>query len=357
MDIKFEFVNSPKKLDEACSELRKEDILGIDLECENNLHYYGVRIALIQISSKTKNYIFDTIGLLNIDPLIKIFENEKIVKIFHDVSFDFRMLTMQYNCVPKNVYDTQLAVALLGSAQMGLGELLEKYFSVKKECKFQMADWVRRPISEDMLEYAIHDTLHLIELKEILDEELKKQGKLAWAHEEFKNFEKKDWTYVQGSFEDIRGIKALSDKERAVAFEIYKLREKLAEKVNRPIHFVVGNKLLLELALHPLKTLKQWKDIKGVHPIVRLKANEFLVATLKGLNKEYKIEVEKRKRYNQTQIDMFTSLNEIKEKLSEKYKIPSHLIMNKEQMKKIVLEGNYNCLSNWQRELVETINK
>ncbi|MGE0792560.1 MAG: ribonuclease D [Candidatus Woesearchaeota archaeon] len=353
MDIKFDFINSDKKLIECCKEMKKEAVLGIDLECENNLHYYGIRIALIQISSKTKNYIIDTVALKSIDPFVDILEDEKIIKIFHDVSFDFRMLNYTYKCNCKNIYDTQLAVAFLGKHQTGLGELLEKYFNVKKECKFQMANWVKRPIQEDMLEYAIHDTMHLIDLREILNKELEKENKLTWFEEELKKLETKNWDYHQGVFLDIRGIKQLTNKERAIAFELYNLREKLAEKVNRPIHFILSNKKLIEFSIKPMKNLKQWENITGVHPIVKIKAKEFLTATLKGLEKEYPVEATKRKRYSQKQIEKFTELNEIKEKLSKKFNIPKHLILNKDEEKEIVLNEKLDFLSNWKKELIE----
>jgi len=353
MDIKFTFVNSPKTLIEACKILEKEDVLGIDLECENNLHYYGVRLALIQISSKRHNFIIDPVALKDIKPFIEILENKNIVKIFHDVSFDFRMLNLEYKCVPKNIFDTQMAMAFLGYTQLGLGELLEKHCSIKKESKFQMANWIKRPISEEMLEYAIHDTLHLIELREILIDELKRENKLSWVNEELKNLEYKDWTYHQGEFFDMRGVKQLTDKERSIGYELYKLRERLAERVNRPIHFILSNKRLIELAIKPYRTVKEWENINGVHPIVKQCAKEFLICVLKGEKIELPIKTEKRKRYTQEQIEKFTELNDLKEKLSKEYKLPKHLIMNKEQEKEVVLNGNLNSLSHWQKEIVE----
>lgn len=353
MDLKFDFINNNEQLIKMCKELEKEDILGIDIECENNLHYYGLQVALIQISSKDKNYVVDTVVLKNIDPLVEIFENEKITKIFHDVSFDLRMLKSEYDCDIKNIYDTQLAVAFLNREQLGLGNLLEEFFNVKKQCKFQMADWIKRPISEDMLSYAIHDTLHLIDLKKILDDKLKKEGKLDWVYEEMKNIERKNWEYSQGDFLNITGIKSLTDKERAVAKELYDLRDKLAKKVNRPIHFLFSNKRLIEFSKKPIKNLKNWENLTGVHPIIKQKAKEFLAATFKGLKREHSIEKTTKKKYTQEQILKFTELNEIKEKLSKKYNLPKHLILNKDDEKEVVLSESLNHLSNWKKELLK----
>ncbi|HWO60850.1 MAG TPA: HRDC domain-containing protein, partial [Umezawaea sp.] len=47
------------------------------------------------------------------------------------------------------------------------------------------ADWSRRPLPADWLNYAALDVELLVELRDVLEQELKRQGKLEWAHEEF----------------------------------------------------------------------------------------------------------------------------------------------------------------------------
>jgi ribonuclease D len=353
MQRDFILVDTEESLKKSVEEIIEHDVVGIDIECENNLHHYGVKVAIIQMSTKNKNYVFDTIILKEIKPLKEIFENSKIKKIFHDVSFDLRMLKTEFDFNVKNIYDTQLASSFLGSTQISLGELLHNNFNVEKEHKFQMADWSKRPLSEEHLAYAINDTKYLIKLVHILDKELEKLGRLSWVYEEFKNLEKKDWSYNQGTFFDITGIKTLSDKERAIAYELYKVREHFAEKVNRPTHFIFSNKRLLEFSQKPIIKLEQWQNLKGVHPITKIKAKEFIVAILKGKKKELPIEQKTRKKYSQKQIELFTHINEAKDKISEKLKLAKHLIINKEQAKEIALTNSFDCLSHWQKKLIE----
>ena len=121
-------------------------------------------ISIIQISTTKHHWIVDVIKLKEIIPLIKVLENPKIQKIFHNVDFDFRALDHEFDCHPKNIFDTQLAAVFLGKEGAGLGFLIETYFNIKPEKKFQMADWTKRPINREMLEYASRDTIHLIHL-------------------------------------------------------------------------------------------------------------------------------------------------------------------------------------------------
>ena len=151
--VSFTYIDTSKALLEAVMEWQQATELAVDLECENNLHHYGAYISLIQISTKNKNWIIDVLKLAEIKPLIKILENAEIQKIFHDVSFDFRILQDQFSCHPHNVFDTQIAALFLGKEHLGLGDLLKEYFNVDKESKYQMADSTKQPLNTHMLTF------------------------------------------------------------------------------------------------------------------------------------------------------------------------------------------------------------
>ena len=343
----FEYIDTKEKLEEACEELKQDKELAIDLECENNLHHYGAYISLIQISSKKKNYIIDILVLKELKPLIDVLENPKIQKVFHDVDFDFRMLNFQLNCHPKNIFDTQMAAMLLGKEKLGLGDLMNEYFNVKKIKKFQMADWTKRPLTIDMLSYAIGDTTSLLKLKDVLKKELKER--LSWAEEEFKAAENKEWDYVQGTYRGIKGYSALTDQQRAIAKRLYKFREKLAKKVDRPIHFIFNNKRLIEFSIKQ----PQWNNLKGVHPIVRKVSRELIEEVKKGKTERIALIKSKKKKFDAKDKDKFTLLGEIQDKVGKKLKIAKHLVMNKDQIIDIVVSGTLDSLKNWQKKLVK----
>jgi len=220
--VKLNYLSTPEDLAVACKKLSRAKSLGIDLECENHLHRYGSYISLIQVSDETEDYIIDVLSLKEIGPLIDILRDSSIQKIFHDVGFDFRILIHQFGCHPKNVFDTQLAVQLLGSNDLGLASALENHFGIKKECKFQMADWTLRPLSEAMLEYASLDSRYLIRLRDKLAAELKKKGRLSWMEQECKNLETKEFEYKEGTYSDVKGYSAMTDKGRAILKRLFK---------------------------------------------------------------------------------------------------------------------------------------
>lgn len=345
----FTYVDTSKALLEAAAEWKKSAELAVDLECENNLHHYGAYISLIQISTKDKNWIVDVLKLGEIKPALEVFEDVKIQKIFHDVSFDFRILQDQFSCHPHNIFDTQIAALFMGKEHLGLGDLLKEYFNADKESKYQMADWTKRPLNTEMLAYAVKDTAHLIQLRDILAKELRQKGRWSWVEEELAGLEEADFTYKTQTFLDVRGVRTFTPEQLGIFRELFLLREQLAKKVNRPVHFVIRNEHLKQFSQHP----QHWENVRGVHPIVRNQAALFYKAVEQGKKEPFFIPVPEKKRLTQLQKEQLEKLTELQQRLAQKNNLKGHLIMNKEQMIKIVLSGQFDCLRAWQRKLVE----
>ena len=347
--VSFTYIDTNNGLAAAEEEWKQSPELAVDLECENNLHHYGSYISLIQISTKNKNWIVDVLKLGNIKPLIEVLEDPKIQKIFHDVSFDFRILQDQFSCHPHNVFDTQIAALFLGKEHLGLGDLLKEYFGAEKEGKYQMADWTKRPLNTEMLAYAAKDATHLITLRDLLIKELRQKERLSWVEEELAALEEADFTYKTQTFLDVRGVRVFTPLQLGIFRELFLLREQLAKKVNRPVHFVIRNEHLKQFSHHP----PEWEKVKGVHPIVRSQAALFIKAVELGKKEQFFIPVPEKKRLSQLQKEQLEKLTELQQMLAHQTGLKAHLIMNKEQMIKIVLSGMFDCLRSWQRQLIE----
>ena len=349
----YSYITDQRTLHTACEEIKKSNEVAFDIECENNLHHYGSYISLIQASTRSRNYILDVLELKDIHPFLNILENPNIQKVLHDVSFDLRILEHQFKCQPKNIFDTQVAALFLGKKELGLGPLLSHYFGMKKESKFQMADWTKRPIRPDMLEYATKDTVYLLRLKDILKEELVKKGRLSWVEEEFRIIESHKFEYSEGDYLNMKGVRQLSNSERGVLRRLFMVRDEIAKKVNRPTFYVMSNKMMLDIVHNPPKSVNEWRNMKGVHPVVRLKAEKFFDAIEKGKKEKVMIDIPKRRRYTPEQQDQLRRLADIRDALSEELKLPKHIVFNKDQIQEIVLNHNMTCLRSWQRALIE----
>lgn len=86
---------------------------------------------------------------------------------------------------PRALFDTEIAAKLLGRKRFGLSSVTEYYLGLTLAKEHSAADWSYRPLPRDWRNYAALDVELLIELEEVMSGELKKQGKLLWANQEF----------------------------------------------------------------------------------------------------------------------------------------------------------------------------
>ena len=348
--ISCTYITTEKQLLEAVELWNKEDILAIDLECENHLHHYGMYISLIQISTHTTNWVIDIIALPSIEPLLKLFMNPSIQKVFHDVSFDLRIIHNQFNCRLRNIYDTQLAALFLGKEKVGLGSLLEEYFEVSTEKKFQRVDWTRRPLSKEMLEYAVGDTANLLELKDMLEKELKEKERLRWVQEECKNIENIEFSYSEQNYLDLPGARSLTPKQRSISHALFEARNRMAQQVDKPVFMVMRNEQLLSFSKNPPYS---WKSLNGVHPIVRQNAEELKRTVEKAKELEEEFPKKPRKRLTLEQSEKIDKLTEQRNAIAQALGIKKHLLMSSDQILQSVVKESLEVMRPWQQELLK----
>jgi ribonuclease D len=243
------FVKNKFDLVRAYDILAKEKVMGVDLESDSMFHYRE-KVCLLQISVSDLNILIDTLSISDLSPLFPIFSNPEIRKVFHGADYDIRSLFRDFTIEVKSLFDTQIAAKLLGMTQTGLSSILEDRFGICLEKKFQKSDWSRRPISREMLQYAIQDTYYLISLSRMFEKELKEKGRFSWFEEECElesrvrfSFPKKEPLYSR-----IKGASKLPPRNLAIIDEILKWREALALRKDIPPFKIISNQQILEIA-------------------------------------------------------------------------------------------------------------
>ena len=243
-------VDQPQKLDAVARELSGARIIAVDTE-SNSLYAYQERVCLIQFSTREKDYLVDTLALDDLSPLGPIFNSETILKVFHAAEYDLICLFRDYGFRFNFLFDTMIAARILGYQQVGYGSLLEKYFGVEMNKKFQRANWGNRPLKAEMLEYARLDSHFLIPLQEHLRKELEDAGLWELALEDFRRLTQGIEDTTSTSDEDfwkLRGARDLSPEKAAVLKSLYLFREEQAAAQDRPPFKVISNQALVEIA-------------------------------------------------------------------------------------------------------------
>lgn len=86
---------------------------------------------------------------------------------------------------PSRLFDTELAGRLLNLPRVGLATLVEHYLGMSLAKEHSAADWSTRPLPRPWLEYAALDVEVLVELRDLIEADLERAGKLEWAHQDF----------------------------------------------------------------------------------------------------------------------------------------------------------------------------
>ena len=280
-----EYLDTQAAVDAFLDSIASARQLALDTEGAS-FHRFVDRVYLLQLSTRERSAVIDPLPIGTPQGLGRLLEDRKVEVVFHDADYDLRLLRQDYGWKVTNVFDTRIAAQLAGIRAFGLAALLEQYFGVKLDKKHQRADWSMRPLTEGMLAYAAQDTVHLLGLRDRLENELKKLGRLEWAREEFTRLEDVQWEPedAAGAFLRIKGARDLTRRELALLRELVPWRDAIARAVDKSTFRVVSNDVLLEIARQAPATRDALAAIKGMpRGIMDRAGDEVLELVRRGL--------------------------------------------------------------------------
>ena len=259
--------------------------VAMDFEEESNLHVYGEHLCIIQLFDGSSYYILDALALAkNPEGLsaMKAFLEGPIEKIMFACQSDASLARKTLNIQLNNIFDVRVIALALGFTG-NLNGLIERNLGMSVENpslkkKYQTANWMRRPIPAEQVEYALGDVQYLFQLKTSLlaemEKTLKASEKKRVAYEmrtcaEQKNPERPGW-------EKICNFKLLNAREKVYIKHLFLARDTLARKANVPAARILDKRLIVEMAKRGT-----WKGILS-GPSMRY-ADTFETARLKAL--------------------------------------------------------------------------
>jgi len=282
----FISVTNLETLHQLVRALSAEPAFGVDTE-SNSLFAYRKRVCLIQFSTPAHDFVLDPFCFTSLEALAPLFSDPERQKIFHAAEYDILCLKRDYGFEFAGVFDTMVAARTLGWKATGLAAIVEAQFGVKLDKKHQRADWGRRPLSGEQLEYARLDTHYLLAIRDFQLAELNAAGRLEEAREEFLRLERvesEENGFDPNDFWRIKGARDLAPRQAAVLRELYCYRERQADHANRPPFKVLEDRSLMEIALHCPRSPRGLKTIHGMTMgQIRRHATGLIKAVQRGL--------------------------------------------------------------------------
>ncbi|HZD57055.1 MAG TPA: HRDC domain-containing protein [Anaerolineales bacterium] len=284
-------ITRPQALKQLLEQLLHEPIVAVDTE-SNSLYAYQEQVCLIQFSTNEEDFLVDPLALADLSPLSVLFSNPEIEKVFHAAEYDVLTLKRDFGYTFKNLFDTMLAARILGWKEFGLGPILRDEFGIRLNKRYQRANWGRRPLPADMLDYARFDTHFLIPLRDRLQSELKDQNRWDLAMEDFDRLRHINGRAPEDLAEacwKVSGSYDLDPQQAAVLQELCLYRDGVARELDRPLFKVIHDRSLLAIAKATPENLKELRRLPGMtNKQVRRHGQALLNAVQRGLRAEPK---------------------------------------------------------------------
>ena len=164
-------------------------IIAIDTETMG-LDYKRDPLCLVQISSGNEEVHLIQINrkTFKADNLKKILEDNEIKKIFQFARFDLAVLNYYLKAEINNVYCTKIAskIGRTYTDKHGLKDLCKELLNIDLSKQMQSSDWGAETLTEQQVNYAASDVLHLHKIKEELDKILIRENRMELAEHCFK---------------------------------------------------------------------------------------------------------------------------------------------------------------------------
>ncbi|MFD8688799.1 ribonuclease D [Streptomyces sp. NPDC059651] len=210
---------------------------------------YGQRAYLVQLRRDgAGSALVDPVGCPDLSGLGEALSGTEW--ILHAATQDLPCLR-EIGMTPTGLFDTELAGRLAGFPRVGLGAMVESVLGYSLEKGHSAVDWSTRPLPDPWLRYAALDVELLIDLRNALEEELDRQGKLEWAQEEFSAIASAPpapprldpWRRTSGMH------KVRRRRQMAVVRELWTMRDQIAQRRDISPGKVLGDAAIVEAAL------------------------------------------------------------------------------------------------------------
>lgn len=249
-----QLIDSSEKMDALLEQLNDENLIAVDTEFQRETTYYP-HLALVQVATDSIVACIDPLAFDAKPALQKILLDEDTTKIFHSCSQDMEVLFYYLDETPGNIYDTQIANALLSEHhQIGYAALVENELGMLLDKSQTRTNWLQRPLTKKQIQYAGDDVLYLYQLHAILDEKLQQLDRKNWFEEDSSKLIDKENNYqvaLDKLWKRVKGASRLNRNRLMFVQCISLWRENLAQQKDKTRRKILTDDILIDLALNP----------------------------------------------------------------------------------------------------------
>ncbi|KJS36328.1 MAG: ribonuclease D [Hyphomonas sp. BRH_c22] len=259
-------ITEQSALEDLCGKLAESDFICVDTEFHRETTYWP-ELCLVQASAPGVEGLIDPLAEdLDIGPFLDLIAADNRVKVFHAARQDIEIFNRLIGHPPGPVFDTQIAAMALGFGDsISYDNLVQRVVRRQIDKSSQFTDWMRRPLSQKQLIYALGDVTHLRDIYLIMREELEKTGRMGWVREEMADLEDpvKYDTDPMNAWQRLKLRKPKKDYA-AVVVAVAAWRERLAQDLDKPRRRILKDDAIQEIAAQKPRTEGDYGQLRAV---------------------------------------------------------------------------------------------
>ena len=356
-------IDTPQALAALAERALANDCVALDTEFVWNRTYYP-RLGVIQLALDGDDcHLIDTVAIEDLSPLGPVLEHPEIELILHDAVQDLTILRQVTGTFPRNIFDTRCAAGLANmSSTTSLAELLEKTIGVTLDKTETRTDWVRRPLSDEQLAYAIEDVCYMHQVRGVLQQRVAEVGRSAWLAEELAAYDDPalyDERDPREQFLRVKGIGRTSSCERAILRELAAWREGEARRRDRPRSHVLSDETLVYLSRRKPQALEDLEEVRSIN--VQRDGTRILDQIRRGLEvpDDECPHQPRRRRFDEDIVErkLAESMSRLRQQ-SDEAQIDAPFVAARAEVRSLILDAaaarpeEHRLLRGWRREFV-----
>ena len=158
-------VDKEEQIAAACNDIARYPILGFDTETRPSfkagVHY---KVALLQISTPIKSYLFRLNKIPLTREILSIFERKDIIKLGADVLGDLRALKQLRNFKENSFIDLQKIIGEWGIEEKSLRKMSALVLGYRISKAQRLSNWEASTYTPQQMQYAATDAWACIEI-------------------------------------------------------------------------------------------------------------------------------------------------------------------------------------------------
>ena len=241
----FSLIKNNKELDQFLAKIKNKKKFFFDTEFERRSTYQAIISIVVIFDGKNIGIIDCLEKNINFKKIFKFLNKKNITLVIHSCRQDLEIFLSVVKKILFNVFDTQIA-ALFNSYddRPSYKKLVQDFCKINLDKSLQSGGWLKRPISNERINYLINDVYYLKIIFNKLNNKLIKKDKLKLFNklikEEIFKISHEDYPAI---FKKKLGNDILNNNS---FIKIINFRNKIAKKINLPKNWVFSDKEIIK---------------------------------------------------------------------------------------------------------------